>query len=123
MRWFLCGEQRLGRKIMNVGFKAPVRLDAEQAERGLDVRGYVNFVWRNWMFIAAAVVLALLVGVVHLIRAIPTYTSTAQILLDPQRERGTGVGGELVNSQAYDYATLENQLSIISSDQLLQRVV
>src|SRR5262249_8407383 len=118
-----CRQQRLGGKIMNVGFKSPVRLDAEHAERGFDLRTYVNFVWRNWMFIAAVVVLALLVGVVYLIRAIPTYTSTAQILLDPQRERGTSAGGELVNSKAYDSATLENQLSIITSDQLLRRVV
>src|SRR5262245_58189429 len=107
---------------MNVGFKSPIKLDAEAGDRGFDLRAYVNFVWRNWMFIAAAVALALIVGIVYLIRATPAYTATAQILLDPQREKVTSAGGDLINSQFYDYATIESQIAIISSDPLLQRV-
>ena len=70
---------------MNVGFKTPVRLGAEPAERSLDLRTYLNFLWRNWMFIGAVTALALLVGIIYLARATPIYTATAQILLDPQR--------------------------------------
>ena len=75
---------------MNVGFKTPVTLGAEPAERSLDLRTYLNFLWRNWMFIGAVVALALLVGIIYLARATPIYTATAQILLDPQQEKVAG---------------------------------
>ena len=68
---------------MNVGFKSPVTVGSEPAERGLDLRTYLNFLWRNWMFIGALVALSLLVGIVYLVRATPLYTATVQILLDP----------------------------------------
>src|SRR5215472_4462410 len=96
---------------MNVGFKTPVTLGSEPAERGLDLRTYLNFLWRNWMFIGAIVALSLLVAIVYLARATPMYTATAQILLDPQQEKAGG--GDLVPSQIYNYATMESQLSII----------
>ena len=108
---------------MNVGFKTPVTLGSEPAERSLDLRTYLNFLWRNWMFIGAIVALSLLVAIVYLARATPVYTATAQILLDPQQEKGTAGGGDLVPSQIYNYATMESQLSIINSDPLLRRVV
>src|SRR5262249_10552077 len=99
---------------MNVGFKSPVTAGPEAAERSLDLRTYLNFLWRNWMFIAAILALSLLVAVVYLIRATPLYTSTAQILLDPQRERVVGAS-DLVPMQIYDYGLIESQLSIINS--------
>ena len=109
--------------MMNVGFKAPVTLGSEPAERSLDLRTYLNFLWRNWMFISAIVALSLLVGIVYLVRATPMYTATVQILLDPPRERGGGAGSDLVPTQIYDFAVMESQLSIINSDPLLRRVV
>ena len=108
---------------MNVGFKSPVTVGSEPAERGLDLRTYLNFLWRNWMFIGALVALSLLVGIVYLVRATPLYTATVQILLDASQERNAGAGGDLVPSQIYDYSTMESQLSIINSDPLLRRVV
>ena len=122
-RFLYAGGSGAGKMTMNVGFKAPVTLGSEPAERGLDLRTYLNFLWRNWMFIGAIVALSLLVAIVYLARATPMYTATAQILLDPQQEKGTAGGGDLVPSQIYNYATMESQLSIINSDPLLRRVV
>ena len=107
---------------MNVGFKTPIRLDAEPAERSIDLRTYLNFLWRHWMFIGAVVALALLVGFIYLARATPMYTATAEILLDPQRQRVAGADTALTDLQ-YDYTSMESQLTIIKSDPLLQRVV
>jgi polysaccharide biosynthesis transport protein len=108
---------------MNVGFKAPVTLGSESTGRSLDLRTYLNFLWRNWMFISAILALSLLVGVVYLIHATPLYTSTVQILIEPQQEKITSAGGDLVTSQVYNFAMMESQLSIINSDPLLRRVV
>jgi polysaccharide biosynthesis transport protein len=106
---------------MNVGFQTPIKLDAEAAERGTDLRTYLNFLWRHWMFIAAVVVLALLVGLIYLARATPLYTATAEVLLDPRREKSAGADSILTDLQ-YDFSAMESQLTIIRSDPLLQRV-
>ena len=71
---------------MNVGFRIPTGVDAEPAERKFDLRQYLNFVWRNWMFIASVTAFALLVGVIYLVRATPLYTATTQVLLEQRRE-------------------------------------
>src|SRR5262249_37558457 len=108
--------------IMNVGFKTPITLDAEPAGRGLDLRIYLNFLWRHWMFISAVTALALLVGFIYLARATPRYTATTQILLDPQRQR-VAAEANILSDLQYDYASLENQITIIRSEPLLRRVV
>ena len=47
---------------MNVGFPLPTRVSAEPTERGFDLRKYLNFVWRHWIFIGAIAALALVVA-------------------------------------------------------------
>ena len=71
---------------MNVGFRIPSKVDTEPAERTFDLRQYLNFVWRNWMFIASVTAFALLVAVIYLARATPLYTATTQVLLEQRRE-------------------------------------
>jgi capsular exopolysaccharide synthesis family protein len=106
---------------MNVAFKMPSSVDAQPAEGKLDVRVYINFVWRHWMLVGAVVGLSLLLALIYLARATPRYTATAQVLLEyPERaptDNGTGDSG------FGNYAYFENQLAILTSDPLLRRVV
>ena len=74
---------------MNVGFRIPNKVDAEPAERTFDLRQYLNFVWRNWMFIVSVTAFAFLMAVIYLVRATPLYTATTQVLLE-QREKAPG---------------------------------
>jgi succinoglycan biosynthesis transport protein ExoP len=107
---------------MNVGFRIPSRVETEPVERTLDVRQYLNFVWRHWMFIASVTALVFLIAVVYLARTIPLYTATAQVLLERPARAPTDTG----STDYYgfgDYSFLENQLAIIRSDPLLRRVV
>ena len=67
---------------MNVGFRIPSRVDTEPVERTFDLRQYLNFVWRHWMFIASVTALAFLIAVIYLARATPLYTATTQVLLE-----------------------------------------
>ena len=109
---------------MNVGFKIPSSVvDTEPPERRFDPRQYVNFVWRNWLFIASVTAFVFLLGVINLIRAIPLYTASTQVLLEP-RERAPGLDA-LVNDGRIDdsFSYVENQLAILRSDSLLRRVV
>jgi len=106
---------------MNVGVRIPSRVDAEPAGRGFDVRVYLNFVWRHWMFIGAVVGLALLIALIYLARATPRYTATTQVLLEQAEKAPTdtsGAGFYGFNDRSY----IENQLAILASDSLLRRV-
>src|SRR5262249_31989550 len=107
---------------MNVGFRIPSAVETEPAERSLDVRQYLHFVWRHWLFIASVTALALVIGVVYLARTTPLYTATAQVLLERPAKAPMDIGS--TDYQSFDdYAFFENQLVIIRSDPLLRRVV
>jgi succinoglycan biosynthesis transport protein ExoP len=108
---------------MNVGFNIPGRVvDTESPERTLDLRRYLNFFWRNWMFIVSVTALVLLMGMVYLVRATPLYTASTQVLLE--RERAPSLNGVVNDGRFEDnFSYLENQLAILRSDSLLRRVV
>ena len=109
---------------MNVGFKIPSSVvDTEPPERRFDPRQYVNFVWRNWLFIASVTAFVFLLGVINLIRAIPLYTASTQVLLEP-RERAPGLDAVVNDGRIDDsFSYVENQLAILRSNSLLRRVV
>jgi len=107
---------------MNIGYRIPSKkIDAEPIpERTIDLRQYLNFVWRNWMFIASVTAFVFLVGLIYLVRASPLYTAATQVLLE-QRERAPGLDAIVNDGGISDYY-LENQLAILRSDSLLRRV-
>jgi polysaccharide biosynthesis transport protein len=106
---------------MNAGFQVPTRVDTEPPERMFDLRQYLNFLWRHWMFIASVTALALLIAVIHLARATPLYTATTQVLLERPEKAPTDTSS--TDYAFSDYSFIENQLAIIKSDPLLRRVV
>src|SRR5437764_1121679 len=104
---------------MNALFKVPTQLETDAAERKLDLRTYVNFLWRHWMFIGALVGVALVVGVIQLVRATPLYTASTLVLLE--RDKTPGDTGPEYRYD--DGSAIENHLAILKSDSLLRRVV
>jgi exopolysaccharide transport family protein len=109
-------------QLMNAGFKIPTNVNAEPAERTFDLRKYLNFVWRNWMFIASVTALATLIGVIQLVRSTTLYTASTQVLLE-QQERAPGLDSTDNDNRFNDFSYIENQLAILRSDSLLRRVV
>jgi polysaccharide biosynthesis transport protein len=107
---------------MNAGFRIPSGFGTEPAERTFDVRQYLHFVWRHWLFIASVMALVFVIGVVYLARTTPLYTATAQVLLERAAKAPTDTSS--TNYDGFDdSAFFENQLAIIRSDPLLRRVV
>jgi polysaccharide biosynthesis transport protein len=107
---------------MNAGFRIPTSVETEPAERKFDLRQYLNFVWRHWMFLASVTALALLIAVINLARTTPLYTATAQVLLERPAKAPTDTGPTDYYSFG-DSSFIENQLAIIRSEPLLRRVV
>jgi polysaccharide biosynthesis transport protein len=110
---------------MNAGFRIPSRaVETEPAERRFDLRQYLNFVWRHWMFIVSVTALVFLIAVVYLARTTPLYTATTQVLLERAEKAPTDTGSTAADFYSFTSRTfIENQLAIIKSDPLLQRVV
>jgi polysaccharide biosynthesis transport protein len=107
---------------MNAGFRIPSALGTEPAERTFDVRQYLHFVWRHWLFIASVTALVFVIGVVYLARTTPLYTATVQVLLERPAKAPMDSGS--IDYRGFDdSAFFENQLAIIQSDPLLRRVV
>jgi succinoglycan biosynthesis transport protein ExoP len=94
---------------------------AEQAG-GFDIRDAVNFVWRRWKLIGGATALAVLIGAVYVARQTPLYTATAQLLLDPRKEKIAGQE-TIMSDFVLDEPTIQSQMAIITSSALLRRVV
>jgi len=107
---------------MNAGFRVPTSVETKPAVSKFDLRQYLNFVWRHWMFIASVTALVFVIAVVYLARATPLYTATTQVLLEPPRKAPTDTGSRDYD-QFNDLSFIENQLAIIRSDALLRRVV
>jgi exopolysaccharide transport family protein len=87
-----------------------------------DLREAINFAWRQWKFIAGVAALALLIGALYIARQTPLYTATAQLLLDPQREKMAGLD-PILGAISLDQTAVESQIAVIRSTSLLGRVV
>ena len=115
---------------MNVGFRIPTAVDSDPAayvgspasQHRFDLREYLNFTWRNWIFIASVTAFALLVGVIHLVNATPLYTASTELLLEP-RERPPVSEPVANNGSINIYSYVDDQIAILRSDPLLRRVV
>ena len=107
---------------MNVGFSIPNKVDTELPQRLFDLRQYLNFVWRNWLFIVSVTAFVFLIGVIQLLRATPLYTATTEVLLQAEKSPAPTESG---SSDYYriDFSFIENQLAILKSNSLLRRVV
>jgi hypothetical protein len=100
----------------------PAVFDGGEGEHGLDLREILSFAWRQWKFILGVAGIVLVIGIVSLLRQTPLYTATAQVMLDPQREKAPGTEA-ILSDAGLDYAVVENQMAIIRSTVFLRRVV
>ncbi len=87
-----------------------------------DVRGLFQILRRNAAKIAAATLASLLLALLYLAIASPQYTATASLFVDPRTRKV--VSEEVVQGGfGSDLALIESQVSIITSDAVLKRVV
>ena len=92
------------------------------AREAFDLREWVSFAWRHWKFIAAITAIVLVVGTAYLLNQTRLYTATAQVLLDPQKEKMPG-GDAMLAELRLSLAVIDSQIAIIRSTVFLRRVV
>jgi succinoglycan biosynthesis transport protein ExoP len=94
-----------------------------QADEGFNLNAAIGFVSRQWKFTASIVGIALLIGVIVILKQTPNYTATAQVLLDLQGQAMPGTPQIDSNINNFSDTLLENQLAIVRSTIFLRRVV
>jgi len=98
------------------------RIEMGKAEEQFDIREWLNFIWRQWKFVSVFTAIGMLVGAVVLVRSIPIYTASSQVLLDPRKSKTMG-DDALYSDEALTVPAIESQVAIIRSTSLLRRVV
>src|SRR3954451_9643395 len=82
----------------------------------------MSFAWRHWKFIVAITAIFLVIGTAYLLNQTRLYTATAQVLLDPQKEKMPG-GDAMLGESRLNLAVIDSQIAIIRSTVFLRRVV
>jgi capsular exopolysaccharide synthesis family protein len=78
----------------------------------------------SWLLIVVAAGLSLLVGTAQLLRQIPLYTATSQVILDPQLVKTLRSGAVSQDSEFDDVvAMMQSQMAVVRSTVFLHRVV
>jgi polysaccharide biosynthesis transport protein len=93
-----------------------------EVEQGFDLHETLSFVWRQWKLIASVTALVLVIGAVILLREVPLYTATSEVLLNRPQQTLPG-GDAIVPEIQLDVAMVESQMAIIRSPVFLRRVV
>ena len=96
--------------------------NTNRAERSTDIGGLLGILRRNLWKIIASTIAALTLAVTYLAFATPLYTATASLFVDPRTRKI--VSEEVVQGGfGSDLALVESQVSILTSDAVLKRVV
>ena len=107
---------------MREGYPGQYGPGAAQGEDDeIDLRGLLLTVWRRKWIVVISAGFAGLLGVLVAAQMTPVYTSSARVLFAPERMNVIDLQEVLVNSQSRDQ--MQNQIEILRSTSLLERVV
>jgi polysaccharide biosynthesis transport protein len=88
----------------------------------IDLRHLQDFFFRRWKLILATAAIIAAVTFVALLTVTPRYTATAQVLLDPRKEKIFGAES-IMPELSLETGNVDSQISVLRSTNLLQRVV
>ena len=95
---------------------------AAESSDAIDLRHVQDFFSRRWRMILATAAVVAVIAYVVLLAVTPRYTATAQVLFDPQKDKLFGAQS-IIPDLSLDTASVDSQISVIRSTNLLRRVV
>ncbi|WP_166144296.1 polysaccharide biosynthesis tyrosine autokinase [Methylosinus sp. RM1] len=109
---------------MHGKFSLPLTQQMEGApeQDGIDLRQLQDFFWRRWKTIVATAITVMVLVFFVLLTVAPRYTGTAQVLLEPRKEKIFGADNILPELNL-ETSNVDSQVSVIQSINLLRRVV
>jgi exopolysaccharide transport family protein len=106
----------------NIPQQFATTVDDGDASDAIDLRQVQDFFWRRWKLIAAAAATVMVLAFLLLLTITPRYTATAQVLLEPRKEKIFGAESILPDLNL-ENGNVDSQVSVIQSINLLRRVV
>jgi capsular exopolysaccharide synthesis family protein len=91
-------------------------------EDGLDIRALLNPLWRWKWLIAATTIVTTLLAILVMLNLDPRYTASARVIFDPERLRIIDLDNVIVSPDTTTTG-LQNQIEILRSSTLLERVI
>jgi succinoglycan biosynthesis transport protein ExoP len=88
----------------------------------VDLREVQDFFWRRWQNIIAVALAVVALALLILITIQPLYTATAQVFLQPRKEKILG-SDQIVQELNLESSNVDSQVTVIQSTSLLRRVV
>ena len=85
--------------------------DADGGDK-IDLRQMQDFFWRRWKLIVAAAAVVMALTFLILLTLTPRYTATAQVLLDPRKEKIFGQQATM-SELNLESANVDTQISVI----------
>ncbi len=106
--------------------KIPLKLaqtsEAQDNSDAIDLRQLQDFFHRRWKLILAAAAVVMVLAFLVMLTIAPRYTATAQVLLEPRKEKIFGADSVMPELNL-ETGNVDSQLSVIQSINLLRRVV
>lgn len=87
--------------------------DSEAAGEAIDIEQLLGAARRQWRVVAVASVIAVILGVVYILTAVPLYTSSASLLIDSGNQK-------IVDQLSAVSGVLEDEASVLSQVELLK---
>jgi len=107
-----------------VAMRGSARPAAENPFAGITVGKIVGVLWHNKILIIGVAILSVVAMVMFIALAPPQFTATSQIIIQPTElralDRGLLAGGQVTEENVVQ---VESQVRVISSDNVLRRVV
>jgi exopolysaccharide transport family protein len=107
---------------MNIPLKMTHGVEDRDDSDAIDLRQLQDFFWRRWKLILAAAAAVMALAFLVLLTIAPRYTATAQVLLEPRKEKVFGADNILPELNL-DSGNIDSQLAVIQSINMLRRVV
>src|SRR5690348_10776517 len=95
---------------------------ATLAPNSPDMRQVQDFFWRRWKLILSTAAIIAAVTYIAMLAIPPSYTATVQVLLEPSTQKLLGAAN-IIPELSLDSASVDSQLSLIKSTNLLRRAV
>lgn len=86
----------------------------------IDIRGLVSKLWHGKWIIAICLLIAYALGYLSTSEIVPTYRANATVMFDIEQ---SNVIESILNEERFDQGKLEDQMLILSSTSLIERVV
>lgn len=97
---------------MNIPLKMTHGVEDRDNSDAIDLRQLQDFFWRRWKLILAAAAAVMALAFLVLLTIAPRYTATAQVLLEPRKEKVFGADNILPELNL-DSGNIDSQLAVI----------